>query len=486
MGSLQWGVVVASLSGLAFVVAAVIALVRRKGRRAAYLAATGYIFLWPIHLWFWQFELTQRSPTGTGYIRDGFFQIAVPIIFLLIASSFGRFRPWITAVVLLYTFSLLLQLFSFIYWSYGTTKNFSMNLSHLDSFYFALGTMTTAGTGNISAISESARGLQTLQMALDLVLIGFAVALTLARYSNFFNKPQTGSPRDNAMFATSGPIMAKTDQSRPVKASNAPSPGHPDTIPHDDEQASAAIRQVVDLMDAVFPDEPWEPASWPACAALAAQVDAAIASAETYPQLAEQCGSLLRRLGVYLGATAQYAAACTALERAPGITEAACGPNHPDVAGILDELGVVQDDLGELEKARASEERALRIFETAYGPDHPDVARALGNLGNSAAHMGDLEAARTAYDRALAIEEATYGPDHPDVAVTLSNLSVVQRQLGERKAARASKERALRIFEAAYGPNWPYIRTIRRLLARMNGFTGFFRRVGVSRGQRAG
>ena len=54
----------------------------------------------------------------------------------------------------------------------------------------ALGTLTAAGTGNISAISETARGIQSLQMVLDLVIIGFVAALILARYSNLLSRPQ--------------------------------------------------------------------------------------------------------------------------------------------------------------------------------------------------------------------------------------------------------------------------------------------------------
>jgi hypothetical protein len=109
--------------------------------------------------------------------------------------GFIRFRPVITALFLTYVFSLILQLFSYMYWSYGTIRNFNIDLSHLDSFYFVLGTLTTAGTGNISAISETARGLQTLQMAFDFILIGFVVVLILTRYSNLFDRPQSRQPR---------------------------------------------------------------------------------------------------------------------------------------------------------------------------------------------------------------------------------------------------------------------------------------------------
>jgi tetratricopeptide (TPR) repeat protein len=96
----------------------------------------------------------------------------------------------------------------------------------------------------------------------------------------------------------------------------------------------------------------------------------------------------------------------------------------------------------ELRAARAAGERALAILEAAWGPDHPEVARTLTNLGIVLGQLGELGAARAAQERALAIEEAAYGPDHPEVALTLGNLGIVLRQLddffriGSRVASR--------------------------------------------------
>jgi voltage-gated potassium channel len=81
-------------------------------------------------------------------------------------------------------FSVLVAEFAFLYFTYGSMANFSTNLSRLDAIYFAIGTLSTAGTGNIAATSEVARGIQTVQMVLDLVLIVFAVTLVLAALSN--------------------------------------------------------------------------------------------------------------------------------------------------------------------------------------------------------------------------------------------------------------------------------------------------------------
>jgi tetratricopeptide (TPR) repeat protein len=102
--------------------------------------------------------------------------------------------------------------------------------------------------------------------------------------------------------------------------------------------------------------------------------------------------------------------------------------------------------------------------EDAYGPDHPEVASTLTNLGIVLRELGELAAARAAVERALGIVEDAYGPDHPEVAATLGNLGIVRWALGEVPAARAAVERALGIFEAAYGPEHPSTRKTRSAL----------------------
>ena len=51
--------------------------------------------------------------------------------------------------------------------------NFSQeNLSRTDTLYFAVTIFSTVGFGDISATSESARLVVTLQMILDLIILG--------------------------------------------------------------------------------------------------------------------------------------------------------------------------------------------------------------------------------------------------------------------------------------------------------------------------
>eukprot|EP00971_Amphidinium_carterae_P119949 2375941-Amphidinium_carterae.1 len=59
-------------------------------------------------------------------------------------------------------------------------------------------------------------------------------------------------------------------------------------------------------------------------------------------------------------------------------------------------------------------ERALQIQDPHYGPDHPEVAKTLVNLGNAYGALGDTSKKRDYLERALHIQERHYGPDHPE------------------------------------------------------------------------
>ena len=59
-------------------------------------------------------------------------------------------------------------------------------------------------------------------------------------------------------------------------------------------------------------------------------------------------------------------------------------------------------------------ERALKIKEAHYGPDHPEVAKTLANLGNAYGELGDAAKSRHMLERALRIFES-YG--HPAAAM---------------------------------------------------------------------
>ncbi len=153
----------------------------------------------------------------------------------------------------------------------------------------------------------------------------------------------------------------------------------------------------------------------------------------------------------------EYKAAKNYYERALKIEEAHFGPEHPNVASTLGNLGSAYSALGDAKTAKNYYERALKIYEAHYGPEHPNVASTLGNLGVAYRGLGDAKTAKNYHEQALKIEEAHFGPEHPNVASTLVNLGNTYSALGDAKTAKNYYERALKIYEAHYGPEHPNV-----------------------------
>jgi tetratricopeptide (TPR) repeat protein len=130
------------------------------------------------------------------------------------------------------------------------------------------------------------------------------------------------------------------------------------------------------------------------------------------------------------------------------------------VARFRNNFGDVLRDQGDLEGARVQLERALAVSEAALGPDHPDVAIRRNNLGGLLHALGDLEGAKAELERALVIGEAALGSEHPDVANWRHNLGSVLADLGDLAGAKAQYERALAVAEqrlALTTRPWPSI-----------------------------
>ena len=101
----------------------------------------------------------------------------------------------------------------------------------------------------------------------------------------------------------------------------------------------------------------------------------------------EPVGRLLNQCGMYLLGRADFSDARTIFQQALKIDEAAFGPDHPEVAADVNNLGGVLQDLGDPGQAKACYERALKIAESRLGPDHPHAAlyrRNLESLGTQA------------------------------------------------------------------------------------------------------
>jgi tetratricopeptide (TPR) repeat protein len=90
---------------------------------------------------------------------------------------------------------------------------------------------------------------------------------------------------------------------------------------------------------------------------------------------------------------------------------------------------LVLQGIGDLQGARSHLERALAIDEAVYGPDHPDVATDLNNLGSLFLQHDNLYAAQTFLERSNKILRKYLGLEHPKTISTQKALKVIAELL---------------------------------------------------------
>jgi voltage-gated potassium channel len=95
---------------------------------------------------------------------------------------------------------LFILLFASTYFlmSGGGSSNFSQSMNRTDALYFTVTTFATVGFGDITATSQIARLMVTVQMVLDLLILGFGLRA-------FLGAVQMGRQRQATVDDQSGP-----------------------------------------------------------------------------------------------------------------------------------------------------------------------------------------------------------------------------------------------------------------------------------------
>jgi tetratricopeptide (TPR) repeat protein len=197
-----------------------------------------------------------------------------------------------------------------------------------------------------------------------------------------------------------------------------------------------------------------------------------------------------RTLGAYAAADRGFRAALAEATRV-------FGPRDPDVASVLNNMGVLRKaqgrygeaarlyrralpllrarrdrlalatlyhNLGGIEHARgryaAGEPHARRsvaLREAALGPGHVAVAADVAALAAIVEGRGRLAEAARLYDRALRVFRRKLGEESTEVALNLSSLATLRQQQGRSAEAGRLFARALPLQEQLYGRGHPEV-----------------------------
>jgi TPR repeat protein/Leucine-rich repeat (LRR) protein len=171
-----------------------------------------------------------------------------------------------------------------------------------------------------------------------------------------------------------------------------------------------------------------------------------VADIDTERMPAELRGEYLDRWGSTLRACGKYDEALPLYENALRIREKALGPEHPDVAGSLNNLAVLLESQGEYAAALPLYERSLRISEKALELGDSFVATTMHNMAGLLGSQGKYEDALRMYERSLRVRHMKPGFDVPSVAASLNGMAgLLQIQGRDQEEASERFQRDLRI-----------------------------------------
>lgn len=126
-------------------------------------------------------------------------------------------------------------------------------------------------------------------------------------------------------------------------------------------------------------------------------------------------------------------------------------------ATTLRNLAEVCHEQGKYDEAEIRYNQALELFKRTVGANHVETGQAFAALGRLYVDLGKFVEAEQYYLQARDVYEKVLDPDDPLLAKHLNNLGLLYHGQGRFEEARQNYQRALEIKEKAYGPNHPTV-----------------------------
>lgn len=132
--------------------------------------------------------------------------------------------------------------------------------------------------------------------------------------------------------------------------------------------------------------------------------------------------------------------------RAADILRETLGQEHPHVAGALLSTSYVCYENRDLDTAERLVREAMRIWRAQEGPERPEIAICLNNLGRIEEERGNSEKGVQLHRQAVDMRLRLLG-DHPDTAFSLTNLGAALTDAGRWEEAMETLQKALACYE---------------------------------------
>ncbi len=161
-------------------------------------------------------------------------------------------------------------------------------------------------------------------------------------------------------------------------------------------------------------------------------------------------GSILNGYARLYRDTGRYALAEPLYKEALKIKETACGVNHPEVAGVADNLAGLYREQGRYSEAEPLYRRALAIDLKNFGHQHPDTATDENSLAGLLRDMGQYKDSEKLYMSALNTRKLLIGMNHPHTSKSFVGIGELYRETNRAKAAIPVLREAVAVCDRAY------------------------------------
>ena len=178
-------------------------------------------------------------------------------------------------------------------------------------------------------------------------------------------------------------------------------------------------------------------------------------------------GHLLNAMGLYLECQGLHSNAVELLSESLEMAASTVGPEHPDTAAVLSNLGELWTAIGRANDAKALLLRALSIVEKSKPLIPHGEPSCWNNLGLCHKALGESEAAEAAFRKALAFDVARGGSDDDFGLMHQHNLALLLDDLKQM-------EEAEKLYRNVVGK----IKDEVRLAAALSNFGAFLYRTG--------
>jgi serine/threonine protein kinase len=164
---------------------------------------------------------------------------------------------------------------------------------------------------------------------------------------------------------------------------------------------------------------------------------------------------LRRVIGTVYERTAQYRQAEEIQRTALAICRERFGPESPEAAAALNELGITLISSGEKLAAEKVNREALEIRRRRFGNENADVATSEDNLAHACNDNGKFTEAEALIREALATRRRLFGNESPEVMDSLRNQILILGNTGKWAEAEATAREVLALRRKLLGPQDP-------------------------------